>query len=364
MEKQVVIIDNGGGFCKAGYSGHAVPRVLMPTVVSETATEEDILDEKNVQFGQEALDNKKESNPIRPIKKGIIEDWDKMVLFWDNLFKNKLKVDPKDVCVFMTEKMLTPKKNREKIAEILFEHFNVPSIYITNSATMTIYAAIKFRGILVDSGYDSTQIIPIRNGYPFASTIKTLNVGGKDVSEYLAYLLEKKGYKDIPDNDIEKIKEKFCYVTLPPEIKEKPEEIYVLPDKSEIKLKEERYRAPSLLFSPGLFEKDFGGIDRKVCEALYAADHFTKTKFNGDVIISGGNTLFDGFSEEFAESLDCASGGFIKGRTKVIADKQRQFLPFLGQSFFTTVSVFKGLCTSKDEYTQYGVSSVHDKCYY
>lgn len=63
-----------------------------------------------------------------PIEHGIILDWDEISLFMDHLFSSCLKINSKnlDGGVLMTEAPLNPKRNREKLTEIMFEKFQVP----------------------------------------------------------------------------------------------------------------------------------------------------------------------------------------------------------------------------------------------
>jgi len=73
-----------------------------------------------------------EANPLRsfleityPIKEGIVESWDDLTALWDYTFHTKMGL-PKDLSnhnILITEAALNPKKNRAKMAEILFEKF-------------------------------------------------------------------------------------------------------------------------------------------------------------------------------------------------------------------------------------------------
>ena len=41
----------------------------------------------------------------------------------DHIFKNELKIYPRQDNFLITEAAMTPKKNREKMAEVMFEKF-------------------------------------------------------------------------------------------------------------------------------------------------------------------------------------------------------------------------------------------------
>ena len=73
-----------------------------------------------------------EANPLRsyleityPIREGIVENWDDLEQLWSYTFHTKMGLpkDLKDHKILITEAARNPKKNRAKMAEILFEKF-------------------------------------------------------------------------------------------------------------------------------------------------------------------------------------------------------------------------------------------------
>jgi len=59
---------------------------------------------------------------------------------------------------------MNPKFNREKIAEIMFDYFKIPSIYLALPAVLSLYASGKTTGIVLDSGDSVTYSVPIFDG--------------------------------------------------------------------------------------------------------------------------------------------------------------------------------------------------------
>lgn len=63
---------------------------------------------------------------------GIVTDWNDMERIWQYLYtKDQLQTIPEDHPVLLTEAPLNPARNREKAAEIFFETFNVPALFIS-----------------------------------------------------------------------------------------------------------------------------------------------------------------------------------------------------------------------------------------
>ena len=100
-----------------------------------------------------------------PIETGVIKDWDSIEKIWNESFHDHLQATDGDSLVLMTEPCLNPKTNREKITEIMFEKFNVPAFYLANQAVLAAYAHGRVTGLVLDSGVDKTDAVPVYEGY-------------------------------------------------------------------------------------------------------------------------------------------------------------------------------------------------------
>ena len=54
-----------------------------------------------------------------PMENGIVRNWEDMKSVWDYTFNEKLKVDPRQCKVMLTEPPMNPMKNREKMVEVI-----------------------------------------------------------------------------------------------------------------------------------------------------------------------------------------------------------------------------------------------------
>ena len=64
------------------------------------------------------------------------------------------------------------------MAEIMFQTFDVPSLYITGQAVLSCYAAGKISGLLLDVGHGVTSLVPIYQGYQLKKAIQRNNFAG------------------------------------------------------------------------------------------------------------------------------------------------------------------------------------------
>ena len=181
-QEEFVVIDNGTGFVKAGFSGQDLPRLIIPTVMGEHTEQidpqmmnaqnagADVQEEKKTYaFGNAALQSKHTHDLKWPIKRGIIEDWDAMELMWGHIF-DELNLETKNVNVLMTDSPFDTKerpkeKQRAKMAEILFEHFKIKSLAVMNTAALSMYSTGKVSGLIVESGEGLSYTVPIFEGY-------------------------------------------------------------------------------------------------------------------------------------------------------------------------------------------------------
>lgn len=143
----------------------------------------------------------------------------------------------------LTEAPLNPRRHREKAAQIFFETFNVPAMFVSIQAVLALYASGRTTGLVLDSGDGITHAVPVYDGFAVKNGIRRIDVAGRDMTEQVQYLLRKQGHvfntsaeKEIVKN----IKEKMCFITLNPIQAEKDyahrTEEYTLPDGKTIKV--------------------------------------------------------------------------------------------------------------------------------
>jgi actin-related protein 2 len=95
---------------------------------------------KDIMVGDEAAALRSILQMSYPMENGIVRNWDDMYHVWDYTFNEKLKINPKECKILLTEPPMNPKKNREKMVEVMFEHYGFQGVYIAIQAVMTLYA--------------------------------------------------------------------------------------------------------------------------------------------------------------------------------------------------------------------------------
>ena len=362
-----IIIDNGTGYFKAGFSGEEEPRVVFPAIVGRP---------KNVAFmglaksndfyvGLQAEHKRGILNLKYPIEHGIVNDWDDMEKVWEHTF-DELRANPEDHNVMLTEAPKNPKTNREKMAKIMFESFNVPGLYIAIQAVLSVYSAGKFTGIVCDSGDGVTNFVPIFDGYALPHSILRMNLAGRDITDYLINLLNEVGVSltTSAEREIAKdIKEKTCYVALDFEEEKRhyKEMSYEMPDGTVIKVKDQRFRVPEILFRPENYRKEARGIAQKCYDSINLSDIDIRKNLYQCIILSGGTTMFRGLPERLSKDVKSLAPEKMKDEVKVIAFPERKNSVWIGGSILSSISTFYSMLITKEEFEESGVSIVHRK---
>ncbi|RCN27094.1 Actin [Ancylostoma caninum] len=104
------------------------------------------IDDLDFFIGDEALSPSAANYSAKyPIRHGIVEDWDLMERFWEQCIFKYLRAEPEDHFFLLTEPPLNTPENREYTAEIMFESFNVPGLYIAVQAVLALAASWSSR---------------------------------------------------------------------------------------------------------------------------------------------------------------------------------------------------------------------------
>ena len=100
------------------------------------------------------------------------------------MFCNELHVAPECHPVLLTETPLNSLHQRERLAQTMFETFNIPDFFLANPALLSLYASGRTIGLVMDSGDGVSHTVPMA----------VCDIAGRDITDFLFELLNRRGF--------------------------------------------------------------------------------------------------------------------------------------------------------------------------
>ncbi|EDV98384.1 actin-like protein 53D [Drosophila grimshawi] len=373
MSSNAVIIDNGSGICKAGIASDSTPSVVFPSIVGRPRHLNVILDSaiENCLIGNDASLKRGILTLKYPLEHGIVTNWGDMEKIWKHTY-NLLRIESDEHPVLLTEPPLNPKKNREKMTELMFEYFRVPALYVAIQAVLSLYATGRTIGIVVDSGDGVTHSVPIYEGYALPHACMRLDLGGRDLTNYLGKLLMERGHTLSTSAELEivrEIKERLCYVASDydeelhqfAQRKDELNELYELPDGRTINVGSERFRCPEALFKPSMLGLEVPGVHEDIYNSILKCDMDLRRSMYSNIVLSGGSTMFRNIEVRLQRDIVALAPSTM--RIKITAHPERRFAVWSGGSVLASLSSFQNMWIDSAEYDEVGPSIIHRKCF-
>jgi len=394
-----IVIDNGSGFIKAGFSGEESPRHLFPTITGHTKVDGVYVSEEKKEsiVGTEAQQKFGILNIKYPIQQGIITDWDEMLKIWHHCLFCELKIAPEEHNILLTDSPCNSRENREKMTEIMFESLNVPSLYISAQSVLAAYSVGKSTCMMIDCGEGSTNFAPIYEGLLCKQSVLSIPISGKMIFERLVKMLMENGQNldsKMKREGCKLLKEKMCYIKNDysnynnnygsgsgsdnynsdnnnnnnEDVKNENsdnndvESEYTLPDGSVIKINKEKYQCTEILFNPSLYGYDCKSLQDKFMDTIKITDSDMREDMFANILFNGGTSLFKGFKDrvyneikKVSEEYDC--------KKKVHVYPEAQYMAWIGGSILTNMGTFENIWVTKSEYKEFGSTVIHRKCF-
>jgi len=292
-----------------------------------------------------------------------------MTKLWNHTFYTELRQNPSEAPVLLTEAPKNPKPNREKMTEIMFETFDVPSMYIQIQAVLSLYASGRTTGMVFDSGDGVSHTVPIVEGRAIRHSIMRINLAGRDMTEWMQQLLQKHNGLDLLSSSnkeiAREIKEKLCYVALDIQKERAKTDVdkeFMLPNGEKVMIGVPRYECPECLFDPQMAGKsdDVIGIHKIIANTIASCDLSVRAGLYESIVLSGGTTCFEGLPERLTNEVKALVPA--DATVKIISPPERKYSVWIGGSILASLGQFQKEWMTKAEYDETGATLVHTKC--
>lgn len=366
---QPICIDSGSGVIKAGFAGADKPRVVFRTLVGRAKHHRIIpggaLEGGGLFVGSKVEEHRGALLLSYPMEHGVVQNWTEMEKIWTHIYsRENLNVKSEEHAVLLTEAPLNPLANREKAAELFFEALNVPALFFSLQAILSLYASGRTTGVVLDCGDGVTHAVPVYEGFALPHAITRMDLAGRDVTSHLQLLLRRGGHNLDTSAELEvvrQIKEQCCVVAFNPAEQEKHsleklsrECRYTLPDGTSLEIGPESFRAPEILFQPDLIGSEYRGVHDCLVKSVMRADLDLRRVLFSQMVLSGGSTMFPGFGDRLLNEVRKHSLAPRDTKIRIAAPPERMYSTWIGGSILASLATFKSMWCTKQEWQESG----------
>ena len=406
----IFVLDNGGGTLKVGHSNMHAPRII-PNCITKAKSE------KRRAFVGDQMDDCRDLSSLfylLPFQKGYLVNWDHQKTVWDYLFgSNCFKMDSKlsKFDLIFTEPYFNFNSIKEGLSELLFEEYGFKRIFRTNPADLSCYKNKTEHPderccLVVDSGYSFTHIIPFIDGKRIKEAIIRIDIGGKLLTNHLKEVISYRQLHVLDETFVmNACKEDSCFVSLDfnkdmvqsriearinprrqPDYNYLISRDYVLPDftsirrgylkpahqtgkRSEneavveqvIRLNNERFSVPELLFSPSDVGISQTGIPEAIVESISKCESDAQPWLYRNIVLTGGNACLPNMRERVeSEVRSLASDSHD---VNVRLPRNPVGYAWEGGAALANDPVLPSISVTKDEYMERGHIACHERYY-
>ncbi|XP_024441680.1 actin-related protein 4 isoform X2 [Populus trichocarpa] len=403
-EVSAIVIDLGSHTCKVGYAGEDAPKAVFPSVVGSTdqMDVDDTTSKCKLYVGSQALGFRRDHMEVFSIRcYHLLRMGSLLTGIWLTTYG-----------IMLSEPSSNSQQQRERTAELIFEKYNVPALFLAKNAVLTSFASGRATSLVVDGGGGSTTIAPVHDGYVLQKAVASSPIGGELLTDCLLKSLESKGVMIKPRYSFKRkeiqlgvfqtvdldfpsttesyrlysqrviasdIKECVCRAPDTPYDESSYSNIpmtpYELPDGQTIEIGADRFKIPDILFNPSLIQTIPGmdnfveiassarGLPQMAIESINKCDVDIRRELFSSILLAGGTASMQQLKERLEKDLLEESPP--AARVKVLASgnaTERRFSVWIGGSILASLGSFQQTWFSKSEYEEHGVSYVQRKC--
>ncbi|KAK6465806.1 actin-related protein [Scheffersomyces coipomensis] len=421
MSKQYLVIDNGSYNIKAGFNTGENSDIRPIKVQNAITKTKDGL----VHIGNEYLKHSNNLSGIqfkRPYEQGHLVSWENEKPIWDYTFDQLItanagtsnkshkkkshhnkdqEFDPSITHLTLTESPFQLPQLSSNTDQIVFEEYGFNEYYRCIPASLVPFVPFKDNNkssnndfvLVIDSGFNSTWIVPMIYQTIYWEGVRKLPIGGKLLNGLLKELISFRHY-DISDDPIlvNYIKEQTFVLTddfskalrdkqklqcefVLPDFKTtttgfvKTKNTKITPDTQLLKLTDERFTIPEAYYHPEiLFDNNeiisnavlqsapLKNLTDLVVESIMACPEITRPLLSANISVVGGSVNLKNFEHRLLSELrrELPSNWFVRIREDKGFEKDE--MSWLGGINLTNNDVLDNISVSKQEYFEHGAN--------
>lgn len=410
MDQSVVVLDYGSNTFKAGYA-NSFPTDEEPRVVTPNLVQVGSADEASNAGSQQPSISVANSGRNAAVSQGHIQDIDQFeAILHHILYQDLAWQQGSEGSMVVAEPLFTSRPDRELIAQLLFETFNVRGMYTQDQAVLSLFTLGRTSGTVVDIGHDKCDIGTVTDGLLNSSSTRRLPTAGAALTSLLQQQLSSSHQLSLAAAQSLKEQCSFAYDTpeefdadaatfpsssqaLPnqsttsaphthsrpsgsdshhpslshPSNTSAPSQSYALPDGQTINiplsiaatLGESLFR-PSLTQHPTSHSGAGIGLAYSACDAISSIGDFASRRACYDsIVLCGGSSLVKGVAQRFLKELRAlappsTSPSYIAIPDYLQAEHTARYAPWIGGSVLAKVLGQQNGYVTKLDYEEMG----------
>lgn len=390
-----VVLDNGAYTAKLGLASHEDPQITLNCIMKAKA-------ERRRAFIGNQIEECRDASGLFYIlcfQKGYLLNWDVQKTVWDYIFSNEGSgISLEDRNILVTEPQLNFPSIQETMIEILFEEYHSSGVHKTTTAELAAYnycadseetSMQALNCIVLDVGYSFTHVVPFVRGKRVTKGIRRVEVGGKVLTNHLKEIISYR-HLNVMDESyvVNQIKEDVCFVSqnfaddmrVHTDAKKRAEVSveYMLPDFTTVKrgyirqspsknpvsedsdqqsmrLCNERFTVPELLFNPSDVGIQQVGIPEAVIDALKDCPAYAHHELLRNILVIGGTSLFPGFIPRLKSEIRALAPDDLE--VSIIFPDDPISYGWYGGKEMASNDSFRDIVLTREEYEENGYSA-------
>ncbi|NXH44050.1 ACL10 protein, partial [Dicaeum eximium] len=241
---------------------------------------------------------------------------------------------------------------------------------VANTGFLSLCAHGRVTGLAVEAGAAMSHVTCVCGGQTLRKGTRCLGVAGDHLSRHLHRLLlesprEPWALQALTKKVLTQLKEQCCYVSLDYEgdLREEGSREparFQTPDGRWITLGKERFCCPEPLFRPELLQHSCPGLHQLAGQSLQTVPKHCRRHVLGNIVLSGGSSMFPGFPERMCLELNLLLQG-TGAHIEVLANPKRGTAAWAGGSMAASLTSFQHMWMTKGDYEEHGAEYVHTK---
>lgn len=318
--------------------------------------------------------------------------------------------------LLMTEAPWNTSKAREKAIEIAMENWGSPAFWMSRTPVLAAFASGKASALVIDVGGANASVTAIHDGMILKRSIQRSPIGGLWLSQQIRtmwdnndpkvnvvphFMIESKTPVDAgapaqakmrkfpfeisasysayeEERLLTEFKESVVEVWRGPGkylnpgnedlVRMQPGRVFEMPDGANQMWREQRFRASEGLWDENAaFPNPDGSpkaqtIPELIKACLNAVDVDLRPNLLGNVVVTGGTTLLNGFNDRLNNELMAMHPGMKIKIHSAGLTTERRFGSWLGGSILSSLGTFHQMWISRKEYEENGAGIVEKRC--